>query len=73
MADDNVEGRLDVLTVRKGLAALSFSDRAVLTLVDLEGLSMAETAAVLGLTRVAVKLRASRARRKLARLLKETS
>ncbi len=73
VADGNVEGRLDVLTVRKGLAELSASDRAVLTLVDLEGLSMAEAAEALGLTRVAVKLRASRARRKLARLLKESS
>ena len=61
--------RLDVLTVRRGLAGLSASDRAVLALVDLEGLSMAEAARALGLTRVAVKLRAVRARRKLARLL----
>ena len=65
--------RLDVLTVRRGLAGLSASDRAVLTLVDLEGLSMAEAAQALGLTRVAVKLRAVRARRKLARLLSPLS
>jgi RNA polymerase sigma-70 factor (ECF subfamily) len=70
VASDHVEGRLDVLTVRKGLAELSASDRAVLTLVDLEGLSMAEAAEALGLTRVAVKLRASRARRKLAKSLR---
>ncbi len=62
--------RLDVLTVRQGLAQLSAADRAVLTLVDLEGRSMAETAKALGLTRVAVRLRAMRARRKLARLLR---
>ena len=66
---ENLEGRLDVLTLRKGLAQLSATDRAVLTLVDLEGRSMAETAGTLGLTRAATKLRASRARRKLARLL----
>jgi len=70
VASDRLEGRLDVLTVRKGLAELSPSDRAVLTLVDLEGLSMAEAAETLGLTRVAVKLRASRARRKLAKRLR---
>jgi RNA polymerase sigma-70 factor (ECF subfamily) len=64
------DGALDVLTVRNGLSRLSASDRAVLTLVDLEGRSMAEAAETLGLTRVAVRLRASRARRKLARLLR---
>jgi RNA polymerase sigma-70 factor (ECF subfamily) len=70
---DNPESALDVLTLRRGLAQLSATDRAVLTLVDLEGLSMAEAAQAVGLTRVAVKLRASRARRKLARLLKPES
>lgn len=66
---DDADGTLDLLTLRRGLAQLSPTDRAVLTLVDLEGLSMAEAAQALGLTRVAAKLRASRARRKLARLL----
>jgi len=69
-AGGNLDSTLDVLTVRKGLSRLSTNDRAVLTLVDLEGRSMAEAAETLGLTRVAVKLRASRARRKLARLLR---
>jgi len=67
----NPEHILDVLTVRKLLDQLSALDRAVLTLVDLEGASTAEAAKVTGLTRVAVKLRASRARRKLARLVRE--
>ena len=70
-ADDRIEGHLDVLTVRAGLAALSPSDRALLTLVDLEGWPMREAATMLGLTHVAVKLRASRARKKLARALRE--
>lgn len=61
--------RIDVLTLRRGLARLSALDRAVLVLVDLEGLSMAEAAAALDKTRAAVKLRASRARRKLAGIL----
>ena len=60
---------LEVLMLRQALAALSPTDRAVLTLCDLEGFSMAEAARALGLTHVATKLRASRARRKLARLL----
>lgn len=68
-AAGNPEASLDVLTLRKGLAELSAVDRAVLVLADLEGRSMAEVARALGSTRVAVKLRASRARRKLARIL----
>jgi RNA polymerase sigma-70 factor (ECF subfamily) len=71
VADDRIEGRLDVLTVRAGLAALSPSDRALLTLVDLEGWPLRDAATMLGLTHVAVKLRASRARKKLARVLRE--
>ena len=66
----DLEGRLDVMTIRHGLAQLSAKDRAVLTLADLEGYSMAEVARALGSTEVAIKLRASRARRKLAKLLK---
>ena len=61
---------LDVLAVREGLRLLSPTDRAVLTLVDLEGRSMAETAAALGITNVAVRLRAVRARRELAGVLR---
>jgi RNA polymerase sigma-70 factor (ECF subfamily) len=60
----------DVLAVRQCLARLSASDRAVLVLVDVEGRSMGETASILGTTSVAVRLRAVRARRKLARLLR---
>ena len=68
-AAGNPGATLEVLVLRQALAALSPSDRAVLTLCDLEGWSMDEAARVLGLTRVATKLRASRARRKLARLI----
>jgi len=53
------------------MATLSPIDRAVLTLVDLEGWPMAEAAKMLGLTYVAIKLRASRARRKLAGVIRE--
>jgi RNA polymerase sigma-70 factor (ECF subfamily) len=61
--------RIEVLALRQALAQLKPADRAVLTLVDLEGLSMAETAAALGVSNVAVRLRAVRARRRLQRLL----
>jgi RNA polymerase sigma-70 factor (ECF subfamily) len=70
-APDQLGGHLDVLTVRRALATLSPIDRAVLTLVDLEGWPMAEAAKMLGLTYVAIKLRASRARRKLAGVIRE--
>jgi RNA polymerase sigma-70 factor (ECF subfamily) len=69
MTAGNPEATLDALTVRKALAVLAPVDRAVLVLADIEGHSMREVAETLGLTRVAVKLRASRARRKLARML----
>jgi len=61
----------DVLAIRQALARLSPADRAILTLADLEGWAMPEVARMLGLTHVAVRLRAVRARRKLARLLRE--
>ncbi|MBP7146236.1 MAG: RNA polymerase sigma factor [Acidobacteria bacterium] len=60
----------DVLALREALARLAPADRAVLVLVDLEGHSMAEAATALGTTNVAMRLRAARARRKLAALLK---
>lgn len=60
----------DVLAVREALSRLSPAERAVLVLVDLEGFSMAEAARRLGTTNLGTRLRASRARRKLAKLLR---
>jgi RNA polymerase sigma-70 factor (ECF subfamily) len=60
----------EALALRRALAAMNPIDRAVLILADVEGRSMAEVAEILGSTRVAVKLRASRARRRLARTLR---
>jgi RNA polymerase sigma-70 factor (ECF subfamily) len=51
------------------LPRLSPADRAVLVLVEVEGLSMAEAARGLGTTTMAVKWRAVRARRRLRALL----
>lgn len=67
---DETAARDDVLAVREALARLSAKDRALLVLVDLEGHSLAEAAEILGSTHVAVRLRAVRARRKLAALLR---
>jgi RNA polymerase sigma-70 factor (ECF subfamily) len=71
LADAPTDGpsELDVLAVREALSRLSATDRAVLVLVDLEGRSMAEAAEALGTTNVGTRLRAVRARRKLAKLL----
>jgi len=55
--------------VRRALAELKPIDRAVLLLIDLEGRTAAEAADVLGVTRVAAKLRVQRARKRLVRSL----
>lgn len=61
---------LETIAVRRALARLSPTDRAVLILVDVEGRSMAEAAEILGTTNVGARLRAVRARRKLARVVR---
>ena len=55
-------------TAAELLATLPPKDRAVLVLLDLEGLTAREVAAATGSTRAAVKVRAMRARRALRRL-----
>jgi RNA polymerase sigma-70 factor (ECF subfamily) len=72
-AAGNEMRRVTVLAVREALQQLAPLDRATLVLVDLEGRSMAEAAQALGTTAVAARLRASRARRKLRRLLEGIS
>ncbi|HEX3531857.1 MAG TPA: sigma-70 family RNA polymerase sigma factor [Thermoanaerobaculia bacterium] len=59
------------MEVAKLLAHLSPPDRFVLLLLDGEGWSVAEIAERLGWTRVNVKVRAHRARKRLRRLLEE--
>jgi RNA polymerase sigma-70 factor (ECF subfamily) len=62
---------VETMAVREALARLAPADRAVLVLVDLLGHSMAEAAEVLGTTNVGTRLRAVRARRKLAKLVRD--
>jgi RNA polymerase sigma-70 factor (ECF subfamily) len=66
----NVDARLEV---ERLLRTLSPQDRFVLLLLDGEGWSAAEIAERLGWTRVNVKVRAHRARKKLRRLLEQES
>lgn len=58
-AEDAVDARLDVAAA---LQRLSIEHRAILTLVDLEGMTMAETAAVLGVPAGTAASRLARAR-----------
>ena len=61
------------LEVERLLATLQPADRFVLLMLDGEGWSVAEIAARLGWSKVNVKVRAHRARKKLRRLLEEGS
>lgn len=72
IADDRDEqaatdARLDV---REALATLPEAQQLCLVLVDMEGLSVAETAAHLGIAEGTVKSRCARGRAALAKLLK---
>ncbi|MEX2545000.1 MAG: RNA polymerase sigma factor [Phycisphaeraceae bacterium] len=66
---DGLEAREAAELVHRALAALSPADRLVVTLMHLEQRSVRETAALTGWSRPAVKVRAMRARRRLARVL----
>jgi RNA polymerase sigma-70 factor, ECF subfamily len=67
--DGRVKDPAVALDVERLLATLSPEDRFILLLLDGEGWSVAEIAGKLGWTRVNVKVRAHRARRRLRRLL----
>jgi RNA polymerase sigma-70 factor (ECF subfamily) len=58
-------------TLERALLALSTSDREVLLLVGVEGLSQDQVAAILGIQHAAVRQRLSRARARLADKLEE--
>ena len=61
------------VALERAFRHLAAGDRAVLVLVEVEGLSMAEAARNLGTTTMAVKWRAVRARRRLRALLTGSS
>lgn len=77
VADSDVwigdERRINTLTVRLGLAKLTMTQREIIALVDIVGLSYAETSAVLDLPRGTVMSRVSRARRALLEILSQDS
>ena len=64
-ADDDSERALVVNQVRKAIAGLSQDQREVVTLIDLEGMSYAEVAAILDVPIGTVMSRLCRARRQL--------
>jgi RNA polymerase sigma-70 factor (ECF subfamily) len=67
--DDRTDSVATRLTVRGALALLPVDQRAALVLVDLEGLSVAEAADILGVAEGTVKSRCARGRARLAVLL----
>lgn len=74
-ADTDVEAPGDAMAARelagKLLEHLNPKDRMVVTLLDLEGHSVAEVAALTGMNGTLIKVRAFRARRKLRRLMEQ--
>lgn len=70
---DGDERFINVLSVKQALTRLAPRDRDVIALVDLAGLSYAETAEVLGVPRGTVMSRISRARRRLIALMEQSN
>ena len=68
-ASDAIGPRDQALTLRKVIAALPERFRAPLTLMKVEGLSVAETAARTGMTKAAVKTNVHRGMKWIARMI----
>jgi RNA polymerase sigma factor (sigma-70 family) len=71
--EQTYERRVELAIVRSALRSLSRSDREVLLLRSVGELSFEDIAAVVGASTAAVKMRISRARRRLAALVPEHS
>jgi RNA polymerase sigma-70 factor (ECF subfamily) len=76
LADERDQERLEAREARRRLESamatvLCQKDRALMVLLGLEGKSVEEVAAITGLSRVNVKVRAFRARRKLREFLEK--
>ena len=67
--ESDAELRLELTELERALAVLEPSDRELLLLVGVEGMSALEVATVLEIDRVAVRKRLSRARERLVRAL----
>lgn len=72
-AEHTSEHRAELVVVRSALRSLSRSDREALLLRSVGELSFEHIAAVVGASPAAVKMRISRARRRLAALVQEHS
>lgn len=66
---DSVSRRKDAAELRKHILELSSEDQKVITLIDLTGLSLAETAKILGKSVTAVKVQSHRARKRLKKIM----
>jgi len=71
--DDRLDGYAREAAARAGFARLSLKDQAVVTLCIIEEYTVAEAAAALGIPAGTVKSRLSRAKRRLAGSLFDTS
>ena len=68
-AHDRIAERDTAMAVEAALGALSVDQRAAITLVDIEGYSVAESASLLNVAEGTVKSRCARGRARLANLL----
>ncbi|WP_246127205.1 RNA polymerase sigma factor [Embleya hyalina] len=65
--EERLDAAAEVRRTHRALARLSEEDRAVLELVSVDGMSVAEAAGALGIRPVAARVRLHRARRRLAK------
>lgn len=65
--EERLDAAAEVRRAYRALGRLSEEDRAVLELVSVDGMSVAEAAAALGIRPVAARVRLHRARRRLAK------
>ena len=67
--EESVSRRKDAAELRKHILLLSPEDQKVITLIDLTGLSLAETAKVMEKSSAAVKVQSHRARKRLKKIM----
>ncbi|HBZ35763.1 MAG TPA: hypothetical protein DEO33_05025 [Rikenellaceae bacterium] len=67
--EESIYRRKDATELRKHILELSIEDQKVITLMDLNGLSIAETAMVMGKSVVSVKVQSHRAKKRLKKIM----